>query len=102
MKFHPLIALAVALSTVACAPMPADKPADEPPRLVQRGERVLWENAGAFGPVPQRLVQKAGATCARLNTTETVWTPVGYHPKALGLDGKALAGGGYYCKSRRA
>jgi hypothetical protein len=101
MKSHFLFVIVPFVTLVGCSPMPSKQAGDEPPRLVRQGERIVWENAGSFGPVPERLAQKANITCAQLNTKELVWKPIGYHPKALGLDGKGLPGGGYYCKSEQ-
>lgn len=79
--------------------------AKEPPRLVamnsdkataiDEGKSVAarWDRPGAFGPVPAELKVMGDSSCQRAGFARAA----GYHPQAIGLDGRMIAGGGYYC-----
>lgn len=75
----------------------SEQPNDVSPRLVKNKhpQGVGWDNPSAFGKVPVDL-QKFGNISCRLAGAEKA---VGYHPNAIGLDGKPMAKGGYFCAS---
>lgn len=97
-------AFAFAVSTLcACevAPVVGDKPGYVPPKLVYDSNHALiWDNPSAFGPVPADLVPEGAKICGRLNTNKTQYIAIGYHPRALGTNGKPLPGGGYFCATK--
>ena len=92
-----------------CAQQPGNKQGDEAPRLLKisekvdgkQVERLVWENAQSFGPIPARLAEKAERTCTALNSEQRHWRATGYHAKARDVDGKQLPGGGFFCASHR-
>ena len=97
-------ALALALTGVllmlsGCAVYPAvgSKEGDTPPQIVVRNDVRTWDNPGAFGPVPDNLKEAGAKVCATLDTDKTKHEARGYHSKAMNLEGKPFAGGGYYC-----
>ncbi len=53
-----------------------------------------WSNAENFGTIPARLRPDAMKECATMGSE---YIPVGYHPDALGKEGKLVAGGGFLC-----
>ena len=85
------------ISGCVVAPVPSAKEGAIPPRLVIKDNAKTWDNASNFGPVPVVLTAKGAATCATLNTQNAKYVATGYHSRALDLDGKPFAGGGYYC-----
>ena len=93
-----------ALSLSACVVTPSigSKAADTPPKLVPTsdGKSVTWNDPGLFGPVPAELTAKAASICGSLDTKETKYQAIGYHPQAQGQDGKPFAGGGYFCVAK--
>ncbi|WGZ96234.1 MAG: hypothetical protein QJT81_09765 [Candidatus Thiothrix putei] len=56
---------------------------------------VQWDRPIAFGPVPTNLQVVGDAACQAGGFAKAI----GYHPSAIGLDGKAIAGGGYFCSN---
>lgn len=78
-------------------------PDSNPPKLLKsdndRGlnqgkiDDIRWDRPGAFGPVPANLQAKGDAGCQAGGFNRAI----GYHPGALNLDGKPIAGGGYFC-----
>lgn len=93
-----LIALFAASAFIAgCASVPGPRESASPPRLVLKDGFPVWDNPANFGPVPANLAATAAATCSTLNTGNAVFEPLGYHSRAQGTNGQALAGGGYYC-----
>lgn len=97
----------------ACSTSPVSATADKiPPRLVnlaapKKGEKVVdarawdngkllrlgWDRPSAFGPVPKALQAVGNAVCQKARYRQAL----GYHPNAIGYDGKTIAGGGYFC-----
>lgn len=65
-----------------------------PPRIIETKDGRVWDNIGAFGPVPANLAKTGAQICSSINSK---WVAIGYHSRAQGLDGKAIAGGGYVC-----
>ena len=85
---------AIACVSCAVAPVgPGDAPADEPPRLVKGSDGLIWDDPGAFGPVPPDLEAKGNARC-RANELDHA---IGYHPLAQNEDGETFDEGGFYC-----
>lgn len=92
--------LTAALLGTGCASTSSNQQAQEPPRLTERNKVIAWDRGDAFGPVPIRLASVAALHCASLDTRDVKWQPEGFHARALDLNGKPFAGGGYFCKSR--
>lgn len=97
-----LLSLILVGSLVACA-TPAivgTKASDKAPQLIkvpsQAGgsDVVTWDNPFLFGPVPEKLQSAGDIACMRARVDLHA---MGFHPKAKDLEGKELAGGGYYC-----
>jgi len=101
--------LAMGILLVGCAQQPGNKQGDEAPQLLKINhkvdnkdvERLVWENAQSFGPIPARLAEKAERTCTALNTEQRHWRATGYHAKARDIAGKQLPGGGFFCDPYR-
>lgn len=91
--------LAALLGVVAgCVAVgPGAKQGEVPPRLVMRDNAVTWDNPGAFGPVPLELQEAGQKLCGSLDTKEAQFKAIGYHARAMDLNGNLLPGGGYYC-----
>jgi hypothetical protein len=68
-----------------------------PPRLVSKDGVVSWDRVNHFGPVPASLAAAGAQACGTLNTKELKFFALGYHSRALGLNGRTLPGGGFYC-----
>ena len=97
-----LLALAALSAVIAgCAyPSPGAAPSDTPPQIVIRNDVRTWDHPGAFGPVPESLLERGQSVCGALDTDKVKYQARGYHPSALNLEGKAFPGGGYYCVPR--
>ncbi len=98
------LASGLVLSSVllACVtnPMVGSAPGDTLPRIVNDTtdpQKRIWDTPSAFGPVPANLAAKGQATCDALNTQDTKYKAIGYHPKAQNAKGQTMAEGGYYC-----
>jgi len=97
------LALAVLATLAGCAVQGiGDKQADTPPRIVIRqdsnnNDYRTWDNPGAFGPVPANMAAVGAKVCGSLNTAQTKYKALGYHARALNLEGMPFVGGGYYC-----
>lgn len=76
---------------------PGSVQAEVPPRLIMRDGFKVWDNPGAFGPVPAELLATGAQVCATMDTPDLKHKPTGYHSKALDAEGVAFQGGGYYC-----
>lgn len=104
LKLVPL--MLVALYASGCNSLRVNyAPAAEPPRLLETQFKnvcgctkkgIIWDHAGAFGPVPTELRETGDATCINYGFTRAV----GYHPKAIGLNGAPIEGGAYLCSGR--
>lgn len=101
MKLFGMVAACVAAGVVmagcSVALKPGDREGDVPPKLITRDNAKTWDNGGSFGPVPAALAADGIRICTSMNTGEKQYQAIGYHSKALDLDGKPLAGGGYLC-----
>ena len=98
MKKNHLVVVSALVSVLVsgCAAGPGSKPADTPPQIVTDAQkRNIWDNPGAFGPVPANLQAKGNAICKSAGFKNAT----GYHPQAKGLDGKPFDGGGFFCPS---
>lgn len=76
-----------------------EKPDATPPRLgyddAADGRRLLtWDRPGAFGKVPEDLQVRGDVACM---LAAIHLEAIAYHPKAEGVDGQPLPGGGFYC-----
>ena len=60
-------------------------------------ENVAWDRPSAFGPVPANLQAKGDEICKKGKWERAV----GYHPKALDLEGKPIPDGGFYCSDQK-
>jgi len=100
-KFLAVTLVAISLGGCAIYPSAGDKQGEVPPQIVIRDDVKIWDNPGAFGPVPQELQSAAESACTSLNTDKLTFEPKGYHAQALNLEGKPFNGGGYYCVPKR-
>lgn len=105
MNKHTMIAgIIVTVILSGCSGTIGKQAASVPPRLVQvdsdneiHPQKVVWRHAERFGPVPKELQAKGDQYCMRVNYGRAI----GYHPKALGVQGAVIPGGGYYCVKRK-
>lgn len=99
----PVIAMSLAVATLAgCAYSPpiGSEPAATPPRIVadkSDPKKLIWDNPGAFGPVPASEMARGEQVCSKLNTDNMKFYPKGFHPKAQNYQGMPYEGGGFYC-----
>jgi len=88
-------------SSKAPAPAVSNGPgavqAEVAPRLIMRDGFKVWDNPGAFGPVPAELLATGQQVCATMDTPDLKHEPTGYHAKALDVEGVEFQGGGYFC-----
>jgi hypothetical protein len=66
----------------------------QPPQVVLREGAMVWNKPGAFGPVADRDMSRAQAACKQQNPK---FTPLGYHPKPLDINGQPMTGGAFLC-----
>lgn len=73
-----------------------------PPKLVRQEvswgknkpvQSIAWDNSQWFGPVPANMMKEGMATCQAVGGQKAR----GYHPKAMGINGKPIPGGGFLC-----
>ena len=73
-----------------------------PPKLVRQEvswgknkpvQSIAWDNSQWFGPIPAHLMKEGMATCQAVGGQKAR----GYHPKAMGINGKPIPGGGFLC-----
>lgn len=88
---------AMAAGCVAVPVGPGDKEGAVPPKLTIKDNAKIWDNPGAFGPVPAALEKAGQQVCSSMDTKDWKFKAVGYHSKAQDVDGKALPNGGYLC-----
>lgn len=75
---------------------PGDKPDEIPPKIMlNQNNTPVWDRPRAFGPVPEELKAKGDEICKRDGAKEAI----GYHPRAINLDGQPFEGGGFLCGS---
>ncbi len=76
-------------------------PSNKSPKIVLEPTDVnfpIWDSpASAFGPIADSDFARGESACASLNRHDIQYKAIGYHPKALDIDGKPFAGGGFYC-----
>ena len=73
---------------------PGDKPAEIPPKIViGENNTPIWDRPEAFGPVPEELKATGDKICKNDGAREAI----GYHPRAIHLNGQPFKGGGYLC-----
>lgn len=106
MNLRTSLALAVsgfALSACVTVPTPPQigaAPADIPPKLVidkTDNKSLTWDRMIAFGPVPASEQARGEKVCSTLNRDNLKFRPIGYHPRAQDLNGKAFEGGAFAC-----
>jgi hypothetical protein len=85
------------LAACVAAPSPGDHEGPIPPRLALQDNTKGWSNIGNFGPVPAAQAELAAQTCAKMDGPDAHFEATGYHAKAQGLNGRTLAGGGFFC-----
>lgn len=81
----------VACANTASVVKPGDVPAKVPPKLTFV---TYWDDPAAFGKVPPELKATGDKNCQAIGGIEAI----GYHPKAEDAQGKAIPGGGYFCR----
>lgn len=107
MTIKALVSVAAVLTLSAGAVMaqgaaaPGKKQGDVAPRLTMKDGFRVWDNPGAFGPVPKELMETGRKVCATMNSGKDVFEPTGYHARALDQDGNEFQGGGYYCVKKK-
>ena len=90
-----IFVLMIAVAALAgCASGVGTTEGSTAPRIIETKDGKVWDNIGAFGPVPANLAKTGAQICSSINSK---WVPLGYHSRAQGLDGKAIVGGGYVC-----
>jgi hypothetical protein len=72
-------------------------PGKDAPQLIMRDGVRVWNNPGAFGPVPKDQYDRGVKVCSAMNTREASFVPIGYHPKAMDNQGVEYQGGGFFC-----
>lgn len=107
MKMKTLFAVLGSVWLVAGCTTVGNTPDQNPPKMVAsenargwdngRSVEVLWDRSAAFGVVPANLQANGNAVCQAGGFARAV----GYHPAAIGLNGKAVKGGGYLCAGSR-
>jgi len=55
---------------------------------------LAWDRPGAFGKVPTTLQSMGDMACI---SASIELEAIAYHPKAMGVDGSLLPGGGFFC-----
>ncbi|WMP17974.1 hypothetical protein [Thiothrix lacustris] len=94
------------LSMSGCASVAVGNAPDKTPPKLMKSENargllqgksagVLWDKPSAFGPVPANLQTVGNAACQAIGFAKAS----GYHPSALDVEGKAIAGGGFFCSA---
>lgn len=88
----------------ACAQglLVGETPSDPPPAVAKLGARdgkgneyLTWDRPWAFGKVPPELQSAGDVGCMKIDVHLRA---VGYHPKAMDLNGRPMQGGGFYCQ----
>lgn len=89
----------VALRQQQNAPKPkqleqlAKKPAAYSPRLIKPSPKLRFPDPSAFGPIDTSKQGQANSVCRSIGALSAI----GYHPRALKIDGTPYQGGAYYC-----
>jgi len=90
------------LSGCSVAPLIGTSYGEPPPQVAFLGakdvngvEYLTWVRVSSFGPVPEALQAVGHLRCMKLGTSLRA---VGYHPRALDLQGKPTPGGGFFCQ----
>ncbi len=106
-----LLGCVVMLAVSGCTTMTVgNAPDSNPPKLLKSDndsglnqgkiDDIRWDRPSAFGPVPANLQAQGDAACKYIDFYRKKFDftrAIGYHPGALNLDGKPIAGGGYLC-----
>lgn len=98
------LALLAAALLGGCVTYPGvgTREADTPPQIIENKDGLrTWDAPGKFGPVPAEKAAAGATVCATLDTNERKHEALGYHSKALDLQGKPFPSGGYYCVPKR-
>ena len=72
-------------------------PGKDAPQLIMRDGVRVWNNPGAFGPVPKDQYDRGIKVCSAMNTREASFVPIGYPPKAKDNQGVEYQGRGFFC-----
>lgn len=101
-KYMVLTGMVVALGLSGCTGMMGKSGVDAVPRLVkadvtEHPQKVVWSHTERFGAVPKELQASGDQYCRQVNHERAI----GYHPKALGVQGEVIPGGGFYCSSKK-
>lgn len=92
----------ILLLTTGCATGPGPVEAELAPRLiVMYGGVVGWNHPRRFGPVPPTRMVFAQRICGELDTPSHRYVAIGYHSRALGVDGTPLPEGGVLCRKTK-
>lgn len=97
--FIPLLAC-LALTGCVSAPAIGTAPSAIAPKIIidpNDSKNRVWDNPGAFGPVPAADSARGAKTCSTLDKDGVQFKAAGFHPKAQNIDGKPFDGGGFYC-----
>lgn len=106
-NFGFLCSMAALASLVGCGTMTSSLPSlteregANPPKLVASGQKdsqgrevLTWERQESFARVSPNLKGVGDISCMRARGDLEA---IGYHSKALGLDGKPISGGAFLC-----
>jgi hypothetical protein len=61
---------------------------------VKKDGQLGWDRPGVFGAIPSGMMERAKQECARQNSN---MKPLGFHPRAIDLNGQPLQDGGFLC-----
>ena len=71
----------------------AKQPAAYSPRLIKTSQKLRFPDPSAFGPIDTSKQEQANSVCRSIGALSAI----GYHPRALKIDGTPYQGGAYYC-----
>ncbi len=100
MKTLTMTLVAAAALLAGCGAMPGPQEGATPPKIVATKDGNVWDNPGAFGPVPAALAANGAKVCESMNTNNAAFVAKGYHAKAMDVNGSPFAGGGYFCMQK--
>lgn len=72
---------------------------DPPPEMAMQNGTVIWLNEGSFRKPRGAAKVNGDRACAKMNQPGVRFVATGYHPRAIGLDGKRIPphAGGFLC-----
>lgn len=98
-----LSVFAISVNMTGCAfYMVGENPSSTPPRLVKEEStgKLVWDHPEAFGKVSPELMARGERECAKIQGQGAELRPLGYHPKAIDLQGHPFKDGAYLCAPR--